>query len=166
MTKELEAAARRFMEEIEAIFDRVHTDGRRIVQTYLRKLRLRGAWPDAREFLESQWEGASQVGYLVRGVWRELKLPGRAPVALLLNQLECWRLAMDGYGFSAFERGVSVNEPRRVSRADLLQLIYLGGYRRRILVTADNGLLRAGRAILDGRYPGARTMSWDEFAAA
>jgi hypothetical protein len=166
VTPELEARARQFMERIETIFDGVHADSRRTVQAELRKLKLRGAWPDARDFLDSQWHRPHQVGYLVRGVWEQLGLPGRAPVGLLLDRIECWRLAMDGYGFSVFERAVMVNEPKRVSRADLLQLVYLGDFRRRILVSADNGLLRAGRAILDGRYPGARTMSWEEFAAA
>lgn len=47
-------------------------------------------------------------------------------------------------------------------RLDLIQLLYFGASKRRMIATADSGLLRAADAILTGRYPNARAVNISE----
>ena len=105
-----------------------------------------------------EWVGSDLRRDYAAVTWSALKLPGDAPVEAL-ERNEAWRLLLDAEGIALYERAVARKQPKRVQRMDLLQLIYLAGARRRILATSDAGLLRAGAAILPGRYLNARVVS-------
>ena len=81
---------------------------------------------------------------------------------IVLEQNEAWRLLLDAEGVAVYERAIATVQPKFVQRLDLLQLIYLAGESKRMIVTSDKGLLRAGNAILPGRYPGARAVHLDD----
>jgi len=124
----------------------------------MRLRRTGDQYESATEFLVQEWVGSDLRRDYAAVTWSALKLPGDAPVEAL-ERNEAWRLLLDAEGIALYERAVARKQPKRVQRMDLLQLIYLAGARRRILATSDAGLLRAGAAILPGRYLNARVVS-------
>lgn len=55
------------------------------VQRWMKEHSARGHWESAREFLDYWWEG-DMAEAVARFYWRQLVLPGDAPVALLCNE--------------------------------------------------------------------------------
>jgi hypothetical protein len=90
-------------------------------------------------------------------IWKALRLPGDPPLKQLLEN-ETWKLLIDAEGLAVYERAVIKEQPKRVHRMDLLQLVYLGGSHSRVLATADEPFLRAATQILRGRYPNVRVL--------
>ena len=90
-------------------------------------------------------------------MWEAFKLPGPPPLEVL-ERNEPWRLMLDAEGVAFYEQVVAHEQPPRVQRLDLIQLPYLGIVRKRVLATADRGLLRAANAVLAGRYDNARAV--------
>ncbi len=70
-------------------------------------------------------------------------------------------LYLEGWGAAAFERAVVKQERKRVQEADLLQLVYLGGTKKRVLATQDKRFREVADAILIGRYQGATVVHPD-----
>ena len=152
---------RRFNGALERDFTEFHERSRqRIdeqVRPKLKALGLKDEFGSARAFLDRYWAGSEERRVYAEVTWDALHLPGPAPIAQL-ERVDAWRLLLDAEGVGAYERAIAHEQPKRVGRLDLLQLVYLAGARRRILSTADAGLLRAGEAILPGRYANARVV--------
>ncbi len=144
-----------FNETIETTFTALHETNRERLREALKARNARPDFEDARDFLERQWFDSDLRRHFASVTWRSFGLPDPVPFALL-EANEAWRLLLDVEGLAVYERAVATETPKRVHRRDLIQLVYLAGSQRRILVTADNGLLRAGEAVLSKRYLNAR----------
>jgi hypothetical protein len=153
-----------FNQNLEEAFTALHESTRRRLRAALKARKSRTAFEDARDFLERQWFESDLRRHFASVTWRSFGLPEPVPFELL-EANEAWRLLLDVEGLAVYERAVAWEEPRRVHRRDLIQLIYLSGSRRRILVTADRGLLRAGEAVLRRRYLNARVAHISEMIA-
>jgi hypothetical protein len=162
--EEVRAAFQAFMEELEAGFDEMHDRARPQLQNYFKVKGLRDPWTGIPEFLEQQWMRVSQLDDLMDGLWSRLGLPGAAPHEHLLSN-PVWRLFFELEGVAVFERAIVTEQPKRVHRADLWQVLCSAGARKRLLVTNDQGLRRAASAVLVGRYPMSRVMDWASFRA-
>jgi IS4 transposase len=62
---------------------------------------------------------------------------------------------LEAYGAAVYERSVAHTMPKRAHLADLLQLVYLAGAKRRMIVTDDRSMLRVAHEVLGGRYNNA-----------
>lgn len=144
-----------FHQSIENAFTSLHENNRKRIRAVLKSSKSHGNFEDARDFLERQWFDSELRRHFATVTWRSFDLPDPVPFELIESS-EAWRLLLDIEGLSVYERAVAWEEPSRVHRHDLLQLIYLAGSRRRILVTADRALIRAGEAVLQRRYLNAR----------
>lgn len=144
-----------FHQSIEDAFTSLHKSNRKRIRAFLKARESRGDFEDAKDFLERQWFGSDLRRHFATVTWRSFGLPDPVPFDLLESN-EAWRLLLDIEGLAVYERAVAWEEPSPVHRHDLLQLIYLAGNNRRILVTADKGLIRAGEAVLRGRYLNSR----------
>lgn len=158
----LREAVLRFNQRLEDAFDDLHQRNRQRVTEMVRRTQSRDHHGSAREFIVGEWVNSALRRVYAEVTWSALELPGDAPIAAL-EQNEAWRLLLDAEGAALYERAVARKQPRRVQRMDLLQLIYLAGARRRILVTSDQGLLRVADAILTGRYLNARAVPANQF---
>jgi hypothetical protein len=159
---DLRDAVLRFNQRLEEAFNELHEKSRRRVTQMLRTTGGRDEHGSARAFIDGEWVNSDLRRAYAEVTWSALDLPGDAPITAL-EQNEAWRLLLDAEGAALYERALARQQPRRVQRMDLLQLIYLAGARRRILVTSDRGLLRVADAILPGRYLNARAVSADDF---
>lgn len=149
-----------FNQQLEKTFSTFHATGRKGLQSRLRAKGAREDFGCAREFLERNWYESDSRRSYAEVTWNALGLPGEAPFAVL-EQNEAWRLLLDAEGVAVYERAIARVQPKFVQRLDLLQLIYLAGVPKRMIVTSDKGLLRAAAAILPGRYSGARAVHLD-----
>lgn len=156
------AAFQQFMDELESGFDKLHDQARPLLQRFLRERSLLNVWSTVTEFLDHQWMRLAQLDTLIDGLWARLGLPGSAPRDKLLAS-PVWRLFFELEGVAIFERSMVNEQPRRVHHADLLQVLCSAGASKRVIVTNDQGLRRAASAVLVGRYPLSRVMSWAEF---
>lgn len=154
-------AARTLLNDQEMRFREMHERGRPKLQAELKRQGLRYAWPTPRDFLDQTWTTESHLDTYVEQIWGDFGFPSPAPVSTILRT-ETWRLFFDGQGIGAYERGVAERPPKQVHQMDLVQLVYLGESRRRMIATADQGMLRAAKHVLEGRYPGARAIHIDE----
>ena len=146
-----------FNATIEDTFTALYETNRQSLRAKLKARNAREDFEDARDFLERQWFDSDLRRHFAAVTWRSFGLPEPVPFDLL-EANEAWRLLLDVEGLAVYERAVATETPTRVHRLDLIQLIYLSGSRRRILVTADRGLLRAGEAVLSRRYLNARVV--------
>jgi hypothetical protein len=151
-----------FNQNLEQAFTRLHERNRRRITEMVKKTKTRDGHGSTRDFIVREWVDSGLRRAYAEVTWSALGLPGDAPMSAL-EQNEAWRLLLDAEGAALYERAVAQKQPRRVQRMDLLQLIYLAGARRRILVTSDQSLLRVADAILTGRYLNARAVSADEY---
>ena len=120
-------------------------------------------WPNARSFVNQVSADRTNVRAFVSALWSKFGLAGDAPVDALLGSRP-WRMFLDIVAFMAYEMSVlRGSEPKQVQVNDLYQLIYLVDAERALLVTEDEGLLRAGTEIVNGRYPGAQVVKWAAF---
>lgn len=153
----LREEALEFQKSLEKTFSGFHARSRKRLQGSMRSCSVRDEFGSARGFLEGFW-GESDMRRDFAGLtWSALRLPGDAPVAKLeLN--EPWRLLLDAEGVAVYERAIARVQPKFVQRMDLLQLVYLGIAQRRMLASADAGLLRAANTVLSMRYNNARAL--------
>lgn len=145
------------LENIETRFDAMHEGARKILQPYIKTNGLQNAWPTGAEFLERHWNSSDMAGHFAGLIWNGLKLPGEAPVQELLRN-ETWKMFIDAEGIAVYERAIAREQPKRVHRMDLLQLVYLSGSGRRIFAAADEPLLRGAKQVLIGRYNNVRVL--------
>lgn len=159
--EELRKKARAFCDELDTEQRNRHAEARPELQAWLKARGSRPAWDELPGFLD--WWGAVDVREIFAAkVWEALGLPGEFPVRIL-TESESWRLLADGEGVAVFQGAVAFEQRRQVQRMDLLQLPYLGGTNRRILVTSDGPFAEAARAVVSGRYLLARVMTLGEF---
>lgn len=69
----------------------------------------------------------------------------------------------DADAIAIFQGALALTQPRQVQRMDQLQLPYLGGADRRILVTMDEPFAEAGKMVVNGRYHLALVVSFKDF---
>jgi hypothetical protein len=162
--RELRDEVLAFNVSIEEAFNALHETNRRRLHIELKRRGAREDFADTRDFLERQWYGSDLRRIYAEVTWRAFGLPDPVPMDLL-EANQAWRLLLDVEGVAVYERAVALEQPPRVHRRDLIQLVYLGGSSRRVLTTADNGLLRAGNAVLHRRYANARVVHIGELVA-
>ena len=147
-----------FQRGIETTFAKFHADKRVQLQRKMRERGLKENFESTRDFLEREWFPGETRRMFAEVTWTGLGLPGDAPMEALEKD-EAWRLLLDVEGVAAYERAVAMTQPKVVQRLDLIQLIYLAGENRRMIATADEGLLRVANLVLIGRYPNARAVN-------
>lgn len=140
---------------------RLHADARPRIQRKLKEKKIRPVWDDFPAFLEV-WQGMETREILARQSWRDLGLPDPfAPDVLIAS--ESWRLMSDADGIGIFQAAIAFEQPPQVQRMDQLQLPYLGGADRRVLVTRDGAFAEAAKYVVNGRYGLARVLTLAEF---
>ncbi len=155
--------AQRFLEDQIAHFEKLHEDGRSEIQQFLRKHGLRRKWTSIPAFLDETWMQPSHIGDFAIELWRHFGLPDPAPVDRLLSS-DIWRLYFEGQGAAVFNRAVQMKRDPEVHFADYLQLPYLAGAQRRMLITNDTGFRVAANAILQGRHANAAVAAFSDIA--
>lgn len=161
---EVQSTVRKWLDDLDSGFEAMHTRARPVLQDALKKKGLREAWPTIPAFLDEYWMRVALHDDTLDGWWRRFGLTPPAPYERVLSD-PVWRAFLELEGVGVYERAVLTKQPKQVHFSDLVQLLYLTGTQRRVLVTNDTGLLRAGRAVFIGRYRGVRVMSWPELAA-
>lgn len=151
-----------FLQDREEDFTAMHRRARRVLRPLLREHGALDQWESVGEFLESVWNDPDHLDDYLIALWGALECPGQAPVEEL-REVGAWRLFLEGVGAAAFERAVRAQMPKRVQEADLLQLVYLGGTQRRILVTNDRRFRELASSVLHGRHNLARVVSANKF---
>lgn len=149
---------RRFLQEREQDFTSMHQRARRVLRPILRQHGALDRWGSVGNFLDSVWNDPDHLDDYLVSLWDALQCPGQAPVEEL-RKVDGWKLFLEGVGAAAFERAVRGKTPKRVQEADLLQLVYLGGSHRRILVTNDRRFRELASSMLHGRHTLARVIS-------
>jgi hypothetical protein len=155
-TRELRSKLAAFRERVETSYLRFHTRTRDRLRAHMRERGIKDTFGSTRAFLEQYWWHGEMRQIWADVTWKHLKLPGDVPLARL-EQSGPWRLYLDIEGVNTYW-AVANQQPRFVGRMDLLQLVYLGLARRRIIATADQGFLEAATAVLAGRYLNARAV--------
>ena len=157
----IRAETAEFNRRIESAFTEHHDGIRSKMRQMMRQRGVKDPYRSTREYLQSWWfDGGVRAAY-AQYVWTGLKLKGLAPMTVL-EECEPWRILLDVEGVAWYERSVASQQPRRVDRMDLLQLVYLGVAPKRMIVTADRGMLRAAAAVLPGRYRNASAVHIDQ----
>lgn len=146
-----------FQRDLEKTFSQFHARNRKRLQEAMKSRGVQDEFGSAREFLESFWSVSDMRRDYAEVTWSALSLPGKASLEQL-TQNESWKLLLDAEGVAVYERAIARVQPKIVQRLDLIQLVYLGLARRRIIATADNALLRAADAVLLRRYENARAI--------
>jgi hypothetical protein len=165
ITREQVAYAGRILDEAEDRFSDMHRTARRRLRGYLKARGSGDPWGDIPTFLDQQWMRPSHIDSYIVQMWKDLELDGDAPVEALRGN-EAWRLYFEGFGATVYERAIQSQSQQPAHLYDVLQLIYLSGTTKRILVTNDRGLLRVAQAVTYRRYSNLRVMSNDEFLEA
>jgi hypothetical protein len=140
-----------FNRMIERNYSQQHDLHRVDIHGRMRNKRLRDPYKDVEHFLREYWYTSKTRADFANVIWRGLKLAGEAPMESI-DQCEPWRLFIDAEGVALYERAIATNQPKRIQRMDLMQLTYLGVAPKRMIITADAGLIRAASAVLTGRY--------------
>lgn len=156
--------AQKLMDSIEYDFTNMHDNAKRKLKPLLRKHKIPDHYNTAAVFLDEVWTTESHLSDYIHGIWKKIKLPGKAPIEAILED-DLWRIFLEINGFAAFERAVQEEQPKRVHYPDLLQLVYVANNFRRIVVSSDVGFLRAARVILQHRYPNVRVEDCSDFLA-
>lgn len=153
-----------FLLEREKLFDEFHEYARRrLRKEFERRGALKG-WKTPRDFLEGFWMTSENLEPLVVQAWEHLKLQRQIGLDRLLKN-QVWRLFFEMQGIAAYDRVISGQQPKRAHYTDILQLMYLGMWRRRMLATEDQALSRAAKDVLYGRYARTRVCGIRELLA-
>ena len=59
-------------------------------------------------------------------------------------------------------RAIALRQPKRVHRSDLIQLLYLAGVGKGMIITADQPFLEDARSVLHGRFMNVRAVHLEE----
>ena len=105
---------------------------------------------EARAFLDI-WSGSQPEATLAQHMWSNFGCDGSAPLDAL-RDVRVWRLALESEAVHIFERIYRHRVKTKLSRADLLQVVYLGLADHALLITRDRRLVECGNRILLGRY--------------
>lgn len=143
---------------------RLHADARRKLQRKLKEVGVRPRWEDFPVFLEA-WQNLEVREIFARQSWADLGLPAPFPPAVLA-EVDSWRLMSDADAIGLYQAALAFEQPRQVQRMDQLQLPYLGGASRQLLVTRDGPFFQAASSVLHGRYPLTRVVKLEEFLRA
>lgn len=155
--------AQQVMAQSAASWDRVFGNIQKKVREHLRERQMKSAWSEVPAFLDSVLADPVFLRDFMGKLWASLGSPGKPPVELLVEN-KPWRALVEAHGVLAFERSFTGgSEPPRAHVWDVMQLIYMAGPERKILVTEDKPFLRAATAVLHGRYPNALALHWHEF---
>ncbi len=103
------------------------------------------------------WSRPEQQDIYIALLWGKLGLPGTPNVAAVLG-LGTWRLVIDAYGAAVFQRSIKREQGKKVQRSDMMQMAYLAGVQRRVLVTADKDYSRIATEVLRQRHLLARAI--------
>lgn len=128
----------------------LHASARPQIQAKLKEMRLRPSWDDFGAFL-GEWQSMPIRRIFAARSWKDLGLadpfnPG------ILDASDSWRLMSDADALGLYQGAIAFDQPKEVQRMDQLQLPYLGGATRRILVTRDGAFSSAASIIVNGRY--------------
>lgn len=151
-------------EEIEGAFDTFHANAHKEFRSFIRGAGQTDFMTDPEAFLEWFWERSDLPEPMARATWQSIGSGTPFPGADIMSH-EIWRLFLDGEAVALLERSMLSKRPRPVQQKDLLQLLYLSGGGRRVLVSDDAPLLRVARIVLTGRYQCARAMHISEMTA-
>ncbi|MCU0731065.1 MAG: hypothetical protein MUE84_05695 [Hyphomonas sp.] len=152
------AMARTLLSKEREQFEDLHKRARSSLRPLLDEKALRAGTITAREFLDTFWIQPPIVEPFVDMQWRALGLPG-SPDARSIIRNDAWRLTLEGFGVSIYERALMNKTPRPVHSADLRQLVYMAGNHRAILITDDQPLQRVASGVFSKRHPDLRVMS-------
>lgn len=158
----LQDTAKQEAATIERPFAAMMTDARSRIRKFLKARGIANEWSAARDFLDRFWMRPEQIDYWISTIWRVLGLPD-PPRCDAMRINPTWRMFLEGYGLAAFERTFVANQPRPFGQFDLLQLLYVTGFRQSIFVT-DEVPLRRATDVLFERVRGARALTYEEFA--
>jgi hypothetical protein len=156
-----QAAAFSFMQDLERRYSSLHAKARPHIQRYLKEHGLRERFASPIEFLDEYWNAGEMREHFGKSIWKALGLPGKPPLDVLLEN-EAWRIMLDAEGFAVYQGAFEFEQSRKVHRADLIQLVYLGAPGLRMLATDDAPFFQAAQTILTGRYGNARIVRSDE----
>ncbi len=151
----------RQVEQMEDDFRTIHDEGRPRIQAFIRDHGMRGVWASARAFLDEMWMQPDHIDEYIQGVWRTLDLQGE-PRIPQLRENPTWRLFFEAQGVAVFEQSFVSNRKTQFGSIDLLQLIYVTGFRQSIFVTNDGALRRLADVVFEP-VAGARVLSWEKF---
>lgn len=142
-----------------AVYSRIRSQ----IISYLKAHGRKSPWNDAPAFLDTVIGERKFLVDFMASLWGALDLPGTAPVEQLILPGP-WRALVEGHAILAYEQAFTGGaQPKPAHAWDLLQVVYMAGPSRKILVTEDRPFLRAARAVIVGRYPNASVLHWDEF---
>jgi hypothetical protein len=157
------ALARQVTSSSKASWSELYQAIRTDIKSFMAQRNMKSPWDNAPAFLDEVVLERRTLSDFMSSLWAGFGLPGLAPVAQLMR-IGPWRALLEAHGILAFERAFTGGaEPKQAHVWDLLQLVYMAGPARKILVTEDRPFLRAARAVLHGRYPNALVLHWDEF---
>lgn len=156
------SAARGALQNERETFEELHRRARRHLRPLLSDRSLREGSVSLGDFLDQIWVQPPIAEAFIQIQWNALGLPG-APDARALIRNDAWRLSLEGFGASIYERSIMNKSPRPVQSADIRQLIYLAGSHHATMVTDDKPLQRVANGIIAGRYQDLRVMSLSQF---
>jgi hypothetical protein len=162
LTPEIIDQAQVLCRRIDASFEDLHAEMRSYLKENCNGKVIKEIWPSARDFLDSQWMHNEQLDTIIHGIWRNLELPGTAPIDFVLS-MKAWRLYLEGLGAAIYRRAISSEQGKMVQLSDLSQLVYLAGRQRSLLITEDIGFLHTVRDVVDGRHRDVSVISWEDF---
>jgi hypothetical protein len=151
-----------FNDTLERAFSDLHAKTRSKTQRWLKSSGAKPSLDELSSFLDDEWPTLELRDHVLGLTWESFGLPGDAPIQRLLG-IPAWQLLSDIEGAALFVRALVHEQGRRVHRADLIQLIYLGASGIRLLASSDEPFLAMARQIINGRYAGARVLHIDEF---
>jgi hypothetical protein len=155
----------RILGDRDDFWERSHQAMRKWIRPELKRRFGGDPWGSVGTFLDRNWTREDQLDTFAETVWSSLELPGEPPLRALLSN-EIWRMYFEAHGAVIYERVVPSQVERPAHISDVVQLVYLAGARRRILVTEDAAFVRAARGVLEGRYPNSRVMLPADFIAS
>jgi hypothetical protein len=155
------AQTTRSLRESQDFWDAHHRLGRIAVRAKLKEAGVTDPRGTVAVFLQQQWTKVTQLDSFIDSMWAAFSLPG-LPTYEALIENEAWRLYFEGLGATIYERCIPNQAPKPAHIADVIQLVYLAGAKRRVLVTNDNGFGRVATAILTNRYSNASVLTTSE----
>lgn len=150
-----------FNANLETAFSQLHMKVRPPSQRWLKERGVRRDISELAVFLDEEWPSLDLRSHIASLTWSTLGLPGDPPLDRLMT-IPAWQLLLDAEGAALYARAIVHQQPRVVQRSDLIQLVYLGARRTRILATADCPFLDLATQIVNGRYGGARVVYINE----
>jgi len=157
-TDEIAASLAPLEARLQATFEKARPEIRR----FLKERQAASEWSSMPDFLDRMWYRPEQLHDLIRADWTRMGLAEPVPVDRLFEN-SVWRLHFEAFGAALFGRVIAADQIPEVNANDLDQLVYLGGWQRRVFVTEDSACRLVADGVLNRRHVGARAMSWADF---